>query len=511
MKRVGIVIALVLICAAGITLKARQSGTSSNGHLTIEKLIDIKHPSNPVWSYDGKHVAFLWDRAGVTDLYVVPADGSAKPIAITTGGGASNGFFWSGDSKSLYFNRGGQMMQISADGGSAQPAQLPGRLAVFSPDGSRLAYLNGNEIHLRAGDGKDTKIATAGTAVNTLTWTANGQHLTFAGGGGRGNPIYHDVTPAYSGAKLIFRSTENVQGPAPDNYIVAATGGNATKYSVGARGFGGGRGSAPNRWLDANHILSDRTSSDFKHRTISIVDIATGGAKIIQDDAKDKFWSVTGDAEAGSQASPDGKWISFLSDRDGWDHLYVMPANGAPGTATQISKGKFEAWRPAWSPDSTRIAFDSNEGTNPGSRHIGVVTINTDLSRSSIRMLTSGRGADVQPIWSPDGSKILFQHTDPQNSADLYVIDAKAPNAKPVRLTDSMPPSIDKSLLTEPQLVHYTGPDGKQIPAYLFVPKDLDRSKKHPAIVWIHGDGINQNYDGWHIQRNYAVYYSIHQ
>ena len=49
------------------------------------------------------------------------------------------------------------------------------------------------------------------------------------------------------------------------------------------------------------------------------------------------------------------------------------------------------------------------------------------------------------------------------------------------------------------------------MPAWLFVPKDLDRTKKHPAIVWIHGDGVNQNYDGWHVQRNYAVYYSFHQ
>ena len=74
-----------------------------------------------------------------------------------------------------------------------------------------------------------------------------------------------------------------------------------------------------------------------------------------------------------------------------------------------------------------------------------------------------------------------------------------------------MPAAIDKSALVEPQLVHYPGPDGKQVPAYLFVPKNLDRAKKHPAIVWVHGDGVNQNYDGWHVQRNYAVYYSFHQ
>ena len=34
-----------------------------------------------------------------------------------------------------------------------------------------------------------------------------------------------------------------------------------------------------------------------------------------------------------------------------------MPAAG--GDAVQITKGKFEAWRPSWSPDSTRIAFVS--------------------------------------------------------------------------------------------------------------------------------------------------------
>ena len=49
------------------------------------------------------------------------------------------------------------------------------------------------------------------------------------------------------------------------------------------------------------------------------------------------------------------------------------------------------------------------------------------------------------------------------------------------------------------------------MPAYLFVPPGLDRSRKHPAVVWVHGDGITQNYDGWHTRRDYAVYYSFHQ
>src|SRR5262249_48867195 len=83
--------------------------------------------------------------------------------------------------------------------------------------------------------------------------------------------------------------------------------------------------------------------------------------------------------------------------------------------------------------------------------------------------------------------------------------------AKVTRLTSSMPASIDKSRLVAPQLIRYPGPDGKQVPAWLFVPKNLDRTKKHAAVVWIHPDGVNQNYDGWHTDRNEAVYYEFHQ
>jgi dipeptidyl aminopeptidase/acylaminoacyl peptidase len=177
----------------------------------------------------------------------------------------------------------------------------------------------------------------------------------------------------------------------------------------------------------------------------------------------------------------------------------------------QITKGEYELWRPVWSPDGTRIAYDFNEGPNPGTRHIGMATINDSPKAARLRLLTGGRGVDVNPIWSPDGRKILYQRSDAQNPADLYVVDTVQDGLKPIRLTDSLPAGGDRTRFVAPELIHYPGPDGKPVPAYLFVPKTLNKAVKHPAIVWVHGDGINQNYDGWHIQRNYAVYYSFHQ
>ena len=52
--------------------------------LTIEKLIDIKHPSDPIWSPDGTRVVFIWDRAGVSNLYLVDAAGIGSARAAHT-------------------------------------------------------------------------------------------------------------------------------------------------------------------------------------------------------------------------------------------------------------------------------------------------------------------------------------------------------------------------------------------------------------------------------------------
>jgi dipeptidyl aminopeptidase/acylaminoacyl peptidase len=522
--------------------REQSSTPHANGRLTIDALIDIKHPSNPVWSRDSRSVAFMWERAGVANLFVVPADGSSAPVPITKDGEPVAGVFWSADSRALYFTRGTTLMRATANGADAPRAvwnQMPGRNLVVSKDGRRVAYLSGGgsavgrggggrggrgrggeqssevpaapsgptEIRIRSlEDDSEKTVATFDGPVTTLAWAADDDHLTFTSGG-VGETIRHEQTPEYSGAKIIYTITERVAGPPPDAYLVTISGGAPAKFTGG---FGGGFGGRGNRWLDGSRFLVDRQSPDFKHRSIFVGDTSSPEPRLVHEDVKETFWSMTGDARGGSQPSPDGKWISFLSDRDGWDHLYVMPSAGG-GQPVQITKGQFEAWRPSWSPDGTRIAFDSNEGNNPGVRHLGIAALNGDPSHAKITMVTSGRGTNIDAQWSPDGRKLVYQHTDPQNSADLFVIDVTTPGAKPVRLTDSLPRSIDRAALVEPQLIHYPGPDGKPVPAYLFVPKNLNRAQKHPAVVWIHGDGVNQNYDGWHVQRNYAVYYSFHQ
>ena len=493
----------------------------AGGRLTIEQLIDIRHPSNPVWSPDGRRVAFLSERAGVADMFV--ADVTASPSAPAAAqaltryaDGQGAGFFWSADSQRLYFPRQGDLMQVAVSGGEPSAVwstpQAESNITL-SPDGARVAFVRpatgsgqarADLVVRMLADGREKiLISSDQAAIGGVSWSPDGQALVYTAGG---RTVRHEQTPPYSGSKIIYTISENVPG---ETNVVAAAGGPPT-----ALGTGGGVGGR--RWLDPRHFLVDRTSSDFKRRTTALVDIAGGEPKVLHEEVAERFWSITGDANAGSQPSPDGKWIAFLSDRDGWDHVYVMPAAG--GAAVQVTKGRFEAWRPQWSPDSTRLAFDANEPDHYGDRHLYIATIGSDPARATIAAVTGGRGTDIAPQWSPDGTRLVYQHTDPHNSADLWMVTVSASSQSAIRnppsairVSDSMPAAMDRSAFVEPESVSYAGPDGQKVPAWLFVPKGLDRTRKHPAIVWIHGDGVNQGYDGWHVQRNYAVYYSFHQ
>jgi dipeptidyl aminopeptidase/acylaminoacyl peptidase len=491
-----------------LVLTSALTGSSfaqAKSRLTIEQIIDIRHPSSPVWSPDGRQIAFIWDRAGVSNLYLSHLDG-AQPTALTSySDGSIRKIFFNADGKLVYFARNGDLWKVAISRGVAQTAwSTPlgdGDLAP-SPDHTRIAFTRksggeGSDLVVRSlSDSAETKVAHDSVSISDPAWSPDGSQICYIGGA---TTIPHDSSPSYSGAKLIFANPEYVRG-----VLFAVSSSGSTPTAIGTKGDYDAFS-----WTDSSHIVFARQSNQFKTRTIYVADIKDGKPKAIHEDKEEKFWSLP-DWETGTEPlpSPDGRWIAFLSDTDGWDHIYVIPSAG--GTPIQITKGHFEAWRPAWSHDSTRIAFDANQPDHPGDRRLGVATIGGDPAHAAITYITAGLGTNIEPFWSPDDKRLVYQHTDTRNSADLFVMDSQK-SAKPVRLGDSMPAEMDRSMFVEPEFVHYPGPDGQSVPAWLFVPRSLDRSKKHPAIIWIHGDGINQNYDGWHVQRNYAVYYSMHQ
>lgn len=138
-------VALALTLALG-ACSASAVAPPETGRITIDNLIDIKHPSNPMWSPDGKRVAFVWDRAGIQNFYLADAASTTPaPKALTSyENGALGNAFWGKDSDRLYFSRDGDLWQISAGGGAPQAVwttPMSESSITPSPDVSRVAFV----------------------------------------------------------------------------------------------------------------------------------------------------------------------------------------------------------------------------------------------------------------------------------------------------------------------------------------------------------------------------------
>jgi len=269
-------------------------------------------------------------------------------------------------------------------------------------------------------------------------------------------------------------------------------------------GGGGGRGGGM-EWVHGNELVHQEFSPDRKTREIKVTS-ANGETRTLWKDYDPAYWTPTGGTR--TVASPDGKWVAFFSDRTGWPHLYVIAADAtSESQARQLSSGNFGAGYAAWSPDSNRIAYSHSADGNQMERFISVA----DLASGKSEAVVTSRGVNYDPTFSPDGSMLLYLRTAVEHPLEVYATAAHA-GGKPIRLSDSLPAGLLASDLTTPVPVHYASraSDKALVPATLIVHKNLDRSKKHPAIVWIHGSGSDQNYLGWH-PGSYRMYYSMHQ
>jgi len=95
--------------------------------------------------------------------------------------------------------------------------------------------------------------------------------------------------------------------------------------------------------------------------------------------------------------SPDGKHIAFVSQRDGDVAIWMMDADG--GHKHKLTKGR----EPSFSPDGRRIVFTS--GQFQGWDEIYTI----DVTGENLQRLTFDKGKfDMYPVWSPDASRIAF-------------------------------------------------------------------------------------------------------
>ena len=143
-------------------------------------------------------------------------------------------------------------------------------------------------------------------------------------------------------------------------------------------------------------------------------------------------------ADVSPKWSPDGTKIAFVRSTvfGGPLDIYAMNADGT--NQTRLTNSGY-AFSPLWSPDSSRITFTSTrDDPSPSTcfNCVEIYSMNADGTNQTQLTNSGNSGANTSPLWSPDGTRIMFfRFTSTFSSTGIYVMNADGSNQ--TQLTNS--------------------------------------------------------------------------
>jgi tricorn protease len=437
--------------------------------LTVNRARDVYGRVSP----DGKWIAFSSERNGNLDVYLIPANGgNAKQL--TTHSADDTVLGWSSDSRAVLFssNRGEDFMPqlylVSIDGGMPWKAGTDmGVQASYSPDGQRLAYNQKSQVYWRKyyRGAYQSDIMVMDVAAKKFTQITDFDGLDSWPMWGRDGFIYFVSDRDGNGLTNIWRVSEN--GGKADR-VTTFKAGDVRWPAISSDGrvimfehdFGiwkldvNSKRATPitlNIDAETQENLSELQSFNSQaddydlspssrrivistHGEIFTAPVEEGDLKQLTDGpARDRNVSY----------SPDGKWVSYVSDQSGREEIFVVPVDGS-APAQQITD--IDALKSGynWSPDSKEIAFTASDDKL---RKLVVATKQVTV------LDTSRYGGFSAPVWSPDGKWIAYSKQDISRTSDVYIVASSGEDKEPHKIT------FDSSNDGNPRF----GPDGRKL------------------------------------------------
>lgn len=491
-----LVVALATIAGLPLSISAQTKVP-----ITHETMWALKRVGAPAPSPDGKWVVFSLvepaydEKDQISDLWIVAADGSAKPRRLTSSKGGESGVAWSPDSRRIAFSarregdEAGQVYVLDvANGGEAvrvTSLSTGARSPQWRPDGRAILFVS-TVFPGAADDDANKKIAAERKTQkyrvrvyekfpirNWDKWLEDTQAHVFV----------QDVTPGAKAKDLLA----------------------GTKL-VSERGFAGRTSDSSDEldpvWTPEGDAIvfiasTNRDAAAYANTSTSLFKVSTSGGEPVRLTNAETFGRPT--------FRPDGKALYATYNVDTNDKTYNLnrlakfswPNAGQPEILTakfDRSVGNF-----AFTPDSRSIYLTAEEAGNEKLYTLpangGEVTLAMDMTRGVYTNLR---------IPAKASSTLLFANWESAiNPPEVFRLDLSTKTQQPLTAFNA-----EKLAIIDWQPVRhfwFTSKAGKRIHNMIALPPNFDERRKYPLLVLMHGGPHSMWRDNWGLRWNYFL------
>lgn len=466
---------------------ANTDGTDPR-RLTVSAGIE----SNPVFSPDGKWIAFNGQYDGNTDVYIIPVEGGIpKRLTWHPSADMVRGFTPDGKSvlfisqRNMFTRRYTQLFTVPVIGGPATQLEIPNAFyASYSPDGRSMAYNPTPDQfrqwkHYRGGgishiwqfsftDKSTVKLPQPDGGCNDVEpmWMNNTIYF-ISDRNGEFNLFAYDVASKQVKQLTTFTDFPILNASAGNGKIIFEQAGYLHIYDPAT---------ASEKKLTvgiAADLLELRARYAKGVKYVRSADISPTGARAVFDfrgeivtvpAEKGDYRDITNTVaihETFPSWSPDGKWIAYFTDKTGEYQLDIQSQDGKNTTKSFKLTGTGFYANTKWSPDSKKIAYVDN------GRNLYILDVASGASKKidADELYTPGPFRNIFNDWSFDSKWIAYTKVTATQFKKVMLYSVDEQKSYPV--TDGL------SDASEPCFSH----EGKYL--YFFASTDAG-----PVINW---------------------------
>ena len=239
-------------------------------------------------------------------------------------------------------------------------------------------------------------------------------------------------------------------------------------------------------WNDAGTAaLVSAVTNDWKTRYLHTISVTDGALKTV-DVLRDSAW-VGGPCQ-GCAGWADDRRIWFVSEADGYAHLYTVGSDGQG--RRQLTNGKWEVTEAELSPDKRWFWLHTSE-VSPFEQHF----YRMPVAGGTRERITREPGRHDVTV-SPDARLIADLHSTANRPPEIYV-GTLASNTTIAQLTTSPTPDWLSHTWIKPEIVMIPASDGVPVPARIYRPADAGGTPNGAGVMFVHGAGYLHNVHNW--------------